>query len=94
MNTKTEPLEKNLGPEWDEALLSLLRKVVGDLGGEMRETSWAVGGSQEVIGYEILLREVTLTATAETYVGLLLRGPRLAVEEIAGLLARSRGGDA
>lgn len=94
MNASTEPLETNLGPEWDEALRSRLRKAVGDLGGEIRETSWGVGGSQEVIEYEILLRGATLTATAETYVGLLLRGPRSAVEEIAGLVGQSRGGDA
>ena len=91
MNPSNDEFEKNLGPEWDGALLLRLRKAVADFGGDMKEASWGVGGSQEIVSYEISLRGATLTATAETYIGLLLRGPRSAVEEIAGLVSRMVG---
>jgi hypothetical protein len=39
MNTSAEHFERNLGPEWDKALLLQLRKAVAALGGSMKETS-------------------------------------------------------
>ena len=89
-----KPVERNLGSEWDETLLLRLRKAIADLGGDMTETSRGVGGSQEVAEYEILVRGVTITATAETYMGLLLRGPLEIVDEIAELVSRAPGGNA
>jgi hypothetical protein len=86
----TEVSEMHLGPEWDEALLLRLRQAVAELGGSMRETSWGFGGSQEIIEYEILCRGATLTATSETYMGLILRGPHWIVEELASIVSRSR----
>jgi hypothetical protein len=83
--------QRHLGPEWDGALLLRLRQAVAELGGDMREASWGVGGSQEISEYEIHLRGVTLTATAETYMGLTLRGPVSIVEELAGMVSRSPG---
>jgi hypothetical protein len=80
-------IETNLGPEWDEALLRRLRDAVAKRGGSMREVSWGVGGSQEIVEYEILLREGALTATSETYIGLVLRGPRTIVEELAEVVS-------
>jgi hypothetical protein len=94
MNTSADEFERNLGPEWDEALLLRLRQAVSNMGGDMKETSWAVGGSQEIITYDIRLRGLTLTATAETYIGLLLRGPRSVVDEIAELVFQIPGDDA
>jgi hypothetical protein len=91
MKTSIDSFERELGPEWDEALLMRLRKTVTDLGGKMKETSRRIAGSQEVIEYEILLRGETVTVTAETYMGLVLRGPHSLVEEVAGLVSRSRG---
>jgi hypothetical protein len=88
----TDPFERNLGPEWDEALLRRLREAVAERGGNMWETSWGVGGSQEIIEYEILLRGTTLTATSETYMGLILRGPHAVVEELASVVTRPSGG--
>jgi hypothetical protein len=85
--TPRDASERHLGPEWDEALLRRLRQAVAELGGSMRETSWGVGGSQEVVEYEILCRGATLTATAETYVGLVLRGPPPAVDELARMVS-------
>ena len=85
---------KHLGPEWDEALLLRLRQAVRELGGSMSETSWGVGGSQEIIEYEILCRGASLTAESETYMGLSLRGPHWIVEELASIVSRSTKEDA
>jgi hypothetical protein len=77
-------LEKaiNLGPEWDEQLLARLRIAVVELGGTMTEQSWLVGGSQEVCSYNIELAGEQIIATAETYVGLSIRGPAHLVEKL------------
>jgi hypothetical protein len=44
-----------------------------------------------VIEYEIVFPGITLSATAETYIGLVVRGPQTIIEELAGLVARSEG---
>jgi hypothetical protein len=82
-NRPDDQVERTLGPEWDAALLVRLRQAVTERGGSMRETSWGVGGSQEIVEYEILLRGATLSAMAETYMGLVLRGPQSIVQELA-----------
>jgi hypothetical protein len=48
----------------------------------MTEQSWLVGGSQEVCSYDIELAGEQIVATAETYVGLSIRGPAHLVEKL------------
>ena len=49
----------------------------------MKEVSWGVGGSQEVCSYRIILPAGVIEATAETYMGLVIRGPSSLVLRIA-----------
>ena len=79
-----------LGPEWDSELLAKLRTVVEASGGEMAETSWGVGGSQEVCEYQIDMPNGQLSAVSETYMGLSLRGPSNLVNEVATSLKKMR----
>ncbi len=74
--------EINLGPEWDEQLLARLRTAVIEFGGTMTEQSWLVGGSQEICSYNIELAGEQIVATAETYVGLSIRGPAHLIEKL------------
>ncbi len=83
MNESAGFLEIELGPEWDSDLLAKLRVAVTSAGGTMKELSWGVGGSQEVCAYEIQLPGGAIEATAETYMGLVIRGPSTLVQQIA-----------
>ena len=88
-NSSPEEIVVCLGSECDSLLLKRLRNAVQTAGGSMSEVSWGVGGSQEVAVYEIVLPLGQLIATAETYVGLSLRGPVLLVNEITRAVSRA-----
>jgi uncharacterized protein YihD (DUF1040 family) len=77
-----EEVEVLLGAEFDSALFQRLVKVVTAAGGQMSEASYAVGGSQEVKTYDVVLPSGKLVVTRETYVGLSLRGPAEIVQEV------------
>jgi hypothetical protein len=79
---ETEVVEVILGAEFDSALFQRLVEVVNAAGGQMSEASYGVGGSQEVITYDVVLPSGKLVATSETYVGLSIRGPAAIVQEI------------
>jgi len=86
--TESQEVEVSLGAESDLVLLARLRSVVHAAGGSMSEQSWSIGGSQEVIAYEIILPTGRLVATAETYVGLSIRGPAPLVHEVSHAVQR------
>jgi hypothetical protein len=71
---------KLLGSETDENLLIRLRQSVEILGGKMAEIEYLIGGSQEIIVYEITLPAGKLFAESETYIGLTLLGHQEQVE--------------
>jgi hypothetical protein len=81
--SESEQVEVSLGSESDSLLLGRLQKTVHAAGGTMSEVSWGVGGSQEITTYEIVLPTGSLIATAETYVGLSIRGPDHLVQEVS-----------
>ena len=87
--TASDTLEIELGPEWDSALLARLRATIIAAGGTMTESSWGVGGSQEVGEFQIQLPSGSLEAMSETYMGLTLRGPAQLVQEIANAVAKT-----
>jgi hypothetical protein len=78
-------IEVLIGGETDGDLLERLSANVRSLGGSIKNSDWAIGGSQEITTYKITLPQGNLEAVAETYIGLLLRGP----EELVSLLAKS-----
>jgi hypothetical protein len=82
MNTNV-PYEILLGDEHDSALLAHLQAAVVARGGTFSESSYGVGGSQEVITYTIKLPSGTLEAISETYIGLVLRGSYELVRELS-----------
>jgi len=67
-------VEVTLGSETDDKLFRKLKEEVVALGGTIREKSWGVGGSQEIVTYSISLSQGEVEAVSETYVGLSLRG--------------------
>jgi len=71
-----------LGDEYDAALIARLEAVVIAQGGTFSELSWHVAGSQELIIYNIKLPSGELTATCETYMGLVLHGSTALVRKL------------
>jgi hypothetical protein len=90
MSSSSE-LELVIGPEYDQATFERLRDVVASLGGSICEQSWGVGGSQEVSSFQITIGSACLIATAETYIGLSLRGPNDLVRQLAAAVANPNG---
>jgi len=81
--SSADTAEIELGPEWDSELLSRLHLVVTAEGGTMEKVSCGVGGSQEINSYRIQLPAGAIEVTAETYMGLVIRGPVVLVQKIA-----------
>ncbi|NJA08199.1 hypothetical protein HC024_21050 [Methylococcaceae bacterium WWC4] len=79
----TRMVEVQLGSETDEVLLQALARCVVGRGGTIREVQAGVGGSQEIVVFEIRLNGAILEAISETYMGLSLRGPADAVTSLA-----------
>jgi hypothetical protein len=73
----------NLGAETDDDLFERLRIAIIDLGGSIDDSEWALGGSQEVTTYKIVLPAGTLEAVSETYMGLSLVGDETLVTPLA-----------
>lgn len=78
-----EEAEAVLGVEYDSALFERLSRFVARAGGHISETSYGVGGSQELITYEIVLPAGKLILVSETYAGLSIRGPAALVQDVA-----------
>jgi hypothetical protein len=76
-----------LGSEYDDALFERLCTVVASLGGSVTDIEWVLGGAQEITTFAVVLPGGTLEATAETYVGLSLRGEDTLVLAVSNLVA-------
>jgi hypothetical protein len=76
-----------LGPEWDQVLRARLFEVLKRMGAIAAERGWGVGGSQEIESVEVSLGEDVLLVEAETYIGLMITGPKDVVDQINDLLA-------
>ena len=79
-----------LGSECDDDLFYRLVAEVQAMGGSIVDREWAVGGPQEVTLYEISLPGADLVATAQSGVGLSLRGEPALVEALADRVAPNR----
>jgi hypothetical protein len=84
-----------LGAEHDAALLAALRAVLSEAGavpeGEGEE-EMTLAGSQERVVQRFRVGGETVTAEAETYAGLSLRGPEDVVRRIADEVRARRAG--
>jgi hypothetical protein len=83
-----QPFELVLGEETDARLFRALQSAITSMSGTMVESSYGVGGSQELIEYTITLPTGVVQLTFETYIGLTLRGPQPIVQSIAEALHR------
>ena len=79
-------IEVNLGSETDIALWTRLHIAVASLGGSITESSWGLGGSQELTTCEISLPSGTLEVISETYIGVSLRGSSVLVKAVEDAL--------
>jgi hypothetical protein len=85
-NTKTI----TLGPEYDDALRETLKAVLRGLGAIAGQSSWGVGGSQEVDSLVVSVEGQPLTVESETYVGLTITGNAQVVDKVAALVAQQQ----
>lgn len=83
VNPNDSMLDLLLGSETDDTLFDRLYSSVQSLGGSITDSGWALGGSQEITTYTIVLPTGSLEAIAETYIGLSLRGPTELVNSLA-----------
>jgi hypothetical protein len=79
-----------LGTESDEPLRSILLEVMRELGARTLDTSWGVGGSQELATAKAEIRGKVVDVESETYVGLSITGDDDLVDEIAGRVSHNR----
>ena len=73
----------NLGPEHDARLRQALKNAIEDVGALVAEPEWIVVGSQEITSVGAQLDGRHFIIESETYVGLCLKGDRLAIEHVA-----------
>lgn len=71
-----------LGSEYEEVVWQALRSVLKDLGGAVRDSSWGVGGSQELTSADVIIGGQCITVESETYVGISVSGDSDLVDQI------------
>jgi hypothetical protein len=55
------------------------------------ETTWAVGGSQEIETTRLRLGTNLITVESETFIGLTISGPKFLIDDIAEQVRRQLG---
>ncbi len=71
-----------LGSEYDDTVWQVLKSVLKDLGGEVKDSSWGVGGSQELTIADVVIGGQHITVESETYVGISVSGDSDLVDQI------------
>ena len=79
-----------LGTEFDEPLRKILAEVMRELGARTLDTSWGLGGSQELTTAKMTIKGKVVDVESETYIGLSISGDEDLVDEIAGRVAQKR----
>lgn len=78
-----------LGAEHDEKLFSSLKEVLSSLDAIELDSSWGVGGSQELSEWKIKIGDEILEIESETYIGLSISGEAGLVRRIASLVKQN-----
>ena len=81
-----------LGEEHDDALRCALRLVLVNNGATGIDASWGVGGSQEIEKIQVRFGSDLITIESETYIGLTISGPQLAIDDVASQVHRQLAG--
>ena len=71
-----------------ERLRDTLMRVLENLGGCSRASSWHIGGSQEVETVEVEIADHMIVIESETFVGISISGNDEIVEKIRDLVER------
>lgn len=79
----TENISIRLGDEYDDVLRDALIAVLSSRDAKGVESSWGVGGSQELDTTRVKVGDEVITIESETYMGLTIEGPKLIVEALA-----------
>ena len=79
-----------LGDEYDDALREILRSILMRGGGVGIDSSWVIGGSQEVDRIQVSFEGAVLTIESETFVGLSISGPEQIVDKIVAQVRREQ----
>jgi hypothetical protein len=77
-----ETAEWLVGEEHDDMAFAWLGFALRALGAAPQETSRGVAGSQEISEWTVDLPKGRITVTAETYIGLIVAGPKTAVDQV------------
>ncbi len=83
-----------LGDEYDDALRGALLMILLEMGADLTDKSWSLGGSQVLEIIDFQLDGTLLRIEAETYMGLSITGPRSTVAEIERRLLERQAGNA
>jgi len=78
-----EQVSITLGDEYDDTLRETLRIVLARNGAVMNESSWHIGGSQEIESQNVEIEGAKITIEAETFVGLTISGPKPIIDKLA-----------
>lgn len=71
-----------LGSEHDKAIWLALKSVLTEMRGTIQDSSWGVGGSQELTSFEVIVDGRNIKIESETYVGISLSGDSDLVDQI------------
>jgi CBS domain containing-hemolysin-like protein len=81
----------NLGPEYDKSLHEALDAVLLSLNATSIEKEWALGGSQEIVSFQVNIEGRPLIVESETYIGLTITGEETLVDTVSGLVMKRLG---
>jgi hypothetical protein len=79
-----------ISDEFDDDLRAAVRAALAELGAELGDSSWGVGGSQEIETLEVMIGDQRVIVEAETYVGLTVSGDRQVIERLLGRIRALR----
>lgn len=77
-----------LGDEFDERLRDALMDVLAEMGANITDKSFGVGGSQELESLVVDVVGKSVIVEAETYVGISITGESTLVDQIAEMVKR------
>jgi hypothetical protein len=71
------------GMEYDNELRKRLREVICELKGSFGDSTWGMGGSQELFQMDVSFEKSVVHIEAETFIGLSITGDAAIVDTIA-----------
>lgn len=76
-----------LGSEYNENVWQALKSVLKELGATPQDSSWGVGGSQELTSIKVSIAGKSIEVSSETYVGISISGDSALIDQIGSTVA-------